>query len=537
MFLRHVDTNDQRAAVTMKHYWRNRQRTPARRDDRSWILEFTGRVLWTVLSTLLLWSNTIAQGADWPMRGGNQNRNAVVPDAQGPVDWQIADGQLPAKKIRWSGELGFVSCGDPVIADGMVWVGTNNGREGTEGDASVLMCFRERDGKLLYKYVSPRLPRQSSSTDSGDWPITSLASSPLIERDRLWFCTNRCEVICMDIAPLKSGVGEPRIVWKVDMRRELGVVPAGVMIGSHASHCSITAYQDLIYVNTTNSARYDRIPAPESPSLVCFQKQTGAVRWKDNSPGKNILNCQHGSPLVIELMGRAQVIMGQGDGWVRGFDALTGESLWQFDINPKAAEPGYRHGPKFITRSDLVAMPVFHMNRVYFAVGRHLENCSGQGRVCCIDPSKRGDISSELDDGAGGGRPNPNSGLVWEYLGEGKSEEERMNRTLASVVIHKGLVIAVDASGFVHCLDARNGKPFWRHDTFAAIYSSPLIVGGSVYVANQDGKVSIFELAREKRLIATHSTNDAIESGLVYANSALFVMTRDTLYAIGEPAK
>lgn len=513
----------------MRHDWHTLPRRPARRGASVWAFR-------TMLSTLLLWSNSITLGADWPMRGGNQNRNAVVPDALGPVDWQIEHERLPTKNIRWSAELGFMSSGDPVIADGLVWVGTNNGHGRPGGDASVLMCFRERDGKPLYKYLSPRL-EHSGYSNSEDWPITSLASSPLIEGDRLWFCTNRCEVVCLDIAPLKSGAGEPRIVWKVDMRRELGVVPAGVMIGSHASHCSIAAYQDLIYVNTTNAARHDKIPAPEAPSLVCFHKQTGEVRWKDNSPGKNILNCQHGSPLVIELKGRGQVIMGQGDGWVRSFDALTGESLWQFDINPKAAEPGYRYGPKFITRSDLVAMPVFHFNRVYFAVGRHLENCSGQGRVCCIDPSKRGDISSELDDGAGGGRPNPNSGLVWEYLGEGKGEEERMNRTLASVVIHKGLVIAVDASGIVHCLDSRNGKQLWQHETDAAIHGSPLIVGGNVYVPTEDGDVLILELAHEERLIATRYMNGPIEAGLVYANSTLYAMTRHTLYAIGEPAK
>ena len=30
-----------------------------------------------------------------------------------------------------------------------------------------------------------------------------------------------------------------------------------------------------------------------------------------------------------------QVIMGEGDGWVRGYVAETGETLWWFDTNPK----------------------------------------------------------------------------------------------------------------------------------------------------------------------------------------------------------
>jgi len=30
-----------------------------------------------------------------------------------------------------------------------------------------------------------------------------------------------------------------------------------------------------------------------------------------------------------------QVVSAQGDGWVRGYEALTGKKLWEFDTNPK----------------------------------------------------------------------------------------------------------------------------------------------------------------------------------------------------------
>ena len=112
------------------------------------------------------------------------------------------------------------------------------------------MCFDERDGKFLYQYVSPRLPEGREV----DWPGSSQSASPLIEKDRLWFCNNRCEVICLDIAPLLARTGAPKVVWKVDMPGQFGVVPRAVMIGSNTSHCSIAAYRDLIYVNTTNAA-------------------------------------------------------------------------------------------------------------------------------------------------------------------------------------------------------------------------------------------------------------------------------------------
>jgi hypothetical protein len=88
-------------------------------------------------------------------------------------------------------------------------------------DASVLACFRESDGKLLYRYVSPRLPHGRVH----DWPFSAMACSPLIEGDRMWFTTNRGETVCLDIRPIKHGESQPREVWKVDMMKQFGVKP------------------------------------------------------------------------------------------------------------------------------------------------------------------------------------------------------------------------------------------------------------------------------------------------------------------------
>ncbi len=493
-----------------------------------------------LLMTVALLANlTLASAEDWPMRGRSQSRNAVVPNGVGPTDWQVADSDVAAKNIRWTAPLGSNSWGDPVIAGGLVWVGTNNSyrqpNEARWDDASVLMCFDEGDGRLLYKYVSPRLPGKLPTTS--DWPGSSLASSPLVEGSRLWFCTNRCEVVCLDVAPLMLRTGEPKVVWKLDLRSQLGVVPRGVHLGSHLGHCSIAGYQDLIYVNTTNAidSSYIKVPAPEAPSLVCLQKKDGAVRWKDNSPGKEILDAQNGSPLVAEVMGRAQVIMGQGDGWVRGFDALTGEVLWKFDINPKKFIR--QRGPRITSLCDLVGIPVFHEGRVYFATGRTYESCMGQGRLCCIDPSKRGDISSELVDESGLDRPNSNSGLVWEYLGGPNPDDPRMKRTLSSVVIHNGMLVVPDCeNGCIHCLDVASGKKLWTHcPGVNALIGSPLIVGDKVYVTSDDSVVFIFELAREKRLVAQRDMGgQSIDAGATFANGVLYVMTRNTLFAIGK---
>ena len=53
--------------------------------------------------------------------------------------------------MKWVAKLGSQTYGNPVVAGGQVYVGTNNElalnpKEG--GDRGVLMCFRESDGQV-----------------------------------------------------------------------------------------------------------------------------------------------------------------------------------------------------------------------------------------------------------------------------------------------------------------------------------------------------------------------------------------------------
>ncbi|HIG29209.1 MAG TPA: hypothetical protein EYQ50_16035 [Verrucomicrobiales bacterium] len=361
-----------------------------------------------------------------------------------------------------------------------------------------------------------------------DWEFGGLASSPLVEGDRLWFCNNRFEIICLDISQLNRGGDKAREAWKVDTINQLGVTPNAVMIGNNAIHCSIASHGSLIYVQTGNARYMGKVPAPEAPSLICLEKLTGRIVWTDNSPGNGILEVQHGSPLVVEVDGGAQAIMGQGDGWLRSFDALTGRLLWEFDINLK--EPG----PKQIQYGNwnyFIATPVLYENRIYVASGRHADWRIGKGRLCCVDPTKRGDISSELDDGSGRGKPNPNSGLVWEYLGSGA---DPMHRMMASVAVHNNLVIASDSTGLIHCLDARTGRPYWTHDAKGRIACSPLIVDDKVYIGDEDGDLEMLALSRDKKQLFEHVFSAPIYSSPVYANGVLYVATFEYLHAIKQ---
>src|SRR5688500_5189130 len=175
----------------------------------------------------------------------------------------------------------------------------------------------------------------------------------------------------------------------------------------------------------------------------------------------------------------------------------------------------------------------------------------------CIDITKKGDISRELDAGegapagadgeellrpAGGakkGKPNPNSGVVWDFEKydinkDGKIRgNERMNRTISTVVVYNGLVFAPDFSGFFHCLDAKTGEHYWTYDVQAAMWGSPLAMDGKVYIGDEDGDITIFEAKKEKQDKPIEiNMGSSCYGSPIFANGVLYVMTKDKLYAI-----
>ncbi len=235
---------------------------------------------------------------------------------------------------------------------------------------------------------------------------------------------------------------------------------------------------------------------------------------------------------VAELGGVMQVLMPAGDGWLysfkhgRGVDG-KGELLWKFDCNPKMSK--YVLGGR-ADRNHLIGTPVVYDGKVFVAVGEDPEHGEGYGHLWCIDPTKRGDVSPELvfnkadmsksishkrlqaaePDKGDVTKDNPNSAVIWHYganfkgpLEEPQGDPDQIfHRTIGSTAIKNDLLFIIDFSGIVHCLNAKTGEKIWTHDMLAASWGTPLIVDNTVYVGDEDGGVTIFELSKEKKVIA-----------------------------------
>ena len=114
----------------------------------------------------------------------------AIPAARATVGARSTASMAPSIKMC----IRDRSYGNPVVAGGQVYAGTNNElvRNPKEtGDRGVLMCFRESDGKFLWQQANVKL----AAGRALDWPFQGVCSSPLVEGDRLYYCllyTSRC---------------------------------------------------------------------------------------------------------------------------------------------------------------------------------------------------------------------------------------------------------------------------------------------------------------------------------------------------------
>ncbi len=530
---------------------------------------------------------------DWGQWGGSSLRNNTPEAKNLPQEWNPGEVDFDtgawkkdtAENIKWAAQLGSQSYGNAAVANGKVYSGSNNGaaylkRYPAEVDLGTLLCFDEKTGEFLWQDSSEKLPTGRVH----DWPLQGICCAPLIEGDRLWYVTSRGEVKCLDTEGFHDGENdgvvknekeavlkknpeatweekkEADVVWVLDMMNELGVSQHNMC------SCSIAAAGDVLFINTSNGVDegHLNLPSPNAPSFIAVNKKTGKVLWTDNSPGKNVLHGQWSSPAYAMLGGVPQVLFGAGDGWLYSYDARgdgkgKAKILWKFDCNPKKSK--YVLGGR-ADRNHLIGTPVIYNGLVYIGVGEDPEHGEGVGHMWCIDPTKRGDVSTELvfnsnspdkpiahkrnqacvaEDGDFT-RPNPNSAAVWHYEGQdidgdGKlAFEEQMHRTCGTVAIKDDILYVADFSGLVHCLDAKTGKQLWTHDMLAASWASPLVADGKVYIGDEDGEVTVFKHGKEKEILAEINMGSSVYSTPIVANGVLFIATKNLLFAI-QPAE
>ena len=392
-----------------------------------------------------------------------------------------------------------VTYGGPTIAGDLVVVGTNNERPrdpDATGDRGVLMAFDRHDGSFRWQITHEKL----ETGEANDWPLQGVCSTPSFDGERLYYVSNRGELVAVDLA------GERRLVARHAVA-EWGVFP------KHMAASTPLAVGDSSSPSTSNGVTDDgQTPAPDAPSFAAIGRATGRSVWHDDSPGAGLIDGQWGSPAHGRAGGRKQVIFPGGDGWLYAFDPATGRALWRFDGNSATAADDATSTARAASRHAFVATPVLHENTVYIAVGRDPEVSLRPGVLWAIDAGGSGDVTA--------------SGVRWRF------EDPDFGRAIATVAVAGGVVYVADLNGFLFGLDAGTGEKLWAYDALAPFWSSPLVADGKVYAADTEGDVAVLRSGRTLDVLAENVMPRAVYTSPVVEGSVLYLATSDTLYAL-----
>jgi len=261
---------------------------------------------WMIVPGLLIaMAAGVAMGDDWPQWGRTHCRNLVSPEKNLPVTFDPAKGRSRSGgNVKWVRKTGNATYGNPTVADGRVYVGTDDATlsddkrlKRTRG--GLVQCFEEATGKPLWKLVIPKRTGLPKNIHYGHQHLGT-CSSPTVEGDSVYVVTGAAEVLCLDArgqangnggayrdeSQYIAGRGKPTIelaptdgdiLWRFDLIDQAGSRPHDV------ASCSVVIHGDYLYTSTSNGVDgpHKKVVAPEAAAMIALDKHTG-----DTSPGR-----------------------------------------------------------------------------------------------------------------------------------------------------------------------------------------------------------------------------------------------------------
>lgn len=237
-----------------------------------------------VIAFSLIWAvASIATAAEWPHLRGPQLDGRVAEHA-------ASAGDSLALEVAWKAPLGPAYSGVTAARGRLITMYS-------DGTQDLVVALDAKDGHELWRY--PLGPTYRGHDGSEDGPL----STPTIGHQRVYALAPGGLMVAL-------GLDDGKPVWRADLT-EMGATEP---FYGFASTPAIAG--DAVLVQTGGA---------EGPALVALAAGTGKSLW---SAGKGEERAGYGSPVVMELAGRSQVVNASGH-QVLGVAADTGEVLWE----------------------------------------------------------------------------------------------------------------------------------------------------------------------------------------------------------------
>lgn len=397
-----------------------------------------------------------------------------------------------------------------------------------------------------------RGPAATGSTPAGNtptnwnaggiaWKVTlpgKGGSTPIVWHDRIYLTTpigSRDGVVALD-----AGGNQ---LWQ----RPLG--PAGT-----AKHKTLSSSCNASPV-TDGQGLFVRF---RSGCLAALELD-GSVRWQINLEerfGPEQLFWDQGSSPLLTSRHVIVTRMHHGDSWIAAFDKATGELRWQQKRNyqtPTEDDNGYTTPLLFEEQGQpaLLIWGAEHLTAYAAADGALLWSCGGfnprgtanwpaiatpvlAGAVAIV-PEGRDDVKGQAHVHGirlGGHGDVTATHRAWQ--------RDDLGVFCCSPAEYQGRVYLLRHQGGVVCLDPATGKTIWSvalPRAAAPYYASPVIAGGILYAAREDGVVFAARIGERFELLGENPMGERIVASPVPLNNRLLLRGDNHLFCVAAPAK
>ncbi len=536
---------------------------------------------------LLALATSLGSAADQPQWGQAWTRNQVSAERNLPATFDVAAGT----NIKWRARLGTEAHSTPVIADGRVYIGTNNNEPRDpkhRGDRGVMMCFDEKTGALLWQLVVPK----RSEDPYFDWPNSGISSPATVEGNRVYTTSNRGEVVCLDAkgladgnegpfkdegwhmtpppgahlppkavigaeikpanmlspgkdqsllesaATLQTGPLDADIVWLFDLVKDAGIWP------HDGAHSSILIRGDHLYLNTATGVdnTHKRIRTPDAPSLIVLDKKTGRLLARDREGmAPFIFHNTWSSPSMAKVDGRELIFFCGGNGIVYAFEPLDVTLARAKQSAPKGLSSGQDEAREAATHSKVWQFDI-DPTAPKQDVHRYSQNKrESPSNILGLPVFAEGRLYV-----AGGGDTWWGKNESWLQCIDPRGEGDITGKNLlwstplgyhvmSTAAVVGDLVFIADTSRFIYCMDAKTGEIHWKEEAKGEFWASPYVADGKMYIGSRRGDFWVFAASKEKKILAQLDLGAPISATAAAANGTLYVATMFDLFAISSP--
>ncbi len=241
--------------------------------------------------------------------------------------------------------------------------------------------------------------------------------------------------------------------------------------------------------------------------------------------------------------------------FIIALDKRSGKTVWQVDVPPGQGakfanwEPADMYGswatPLLIRaaaasgmRDELIVSAPRRVMALDPATGKTLWTCEGLGDLVYPSPVFADGVIVAM-----GGFGGPS--LAVKAGGSGDVTEthrlwrrDRSKQMIGSGVVDKGRLYTVDNGGIAECADLKTGNVIWTGRLRAggasgAVWSSPVLSDGKLYVMNQSGETFIFKTGPQFEILTSNRLDEPSNSSVVISDEEIFLRTHQALWSIG----